>query len=159
MSTRLLHDKFFRLAKVQSFTNTDSETPLPPPPPHRPALVSQREDAMNLLPGADPAVRGEICLQAARHAKEAQDYSARYGTDGEPSSLHPAPGMSVVPRPRMSILAGSNVLDLGCAPGAWLQVACQALGRGEKGLVLGVDLKPRLSASTALRPPRAHAAS
>ena len=34
------------------------------------------------------------------------------------------------------------MLDLGCAPGAWLQVACQALGRGDKGLVLGVDLKP-----------------
>ena len=35
---------------------------------------------------------------------------------------------------------GESVLDLGCAPGAWLQVACQALGpRG--GLVLGVDLQ------------------
>ena len=36
---------------------------------------------------------------------------------------------------------GNTVLDLGCAPGAWLQVACQALGPGDKGLVLGVDLQ------------------
>ncbi|KAK7825907.1 ribosomal rna large subunit methyltransferase e, partial [Quercus suber] len=26
------------------------------------------------------------------------------------------------------IKPGSSVLDLGCAPGAWLQVACQSLG-------------------------------
>lgn len=36
---------------------------------------------------------------------------------------------------------GGSVLDLGCSPGAWLQVACRALGsRG--GHVLGLDLKP-----------------
>ncbi|KAG0473683.1 hypothetical protein HPP92_015540 [Vanilla planifolia] len=38
--------------------------------------------------------------------------------------------------------AGDSVLDLGCAPGAWLQVACQSLGPLEKGgAVVGVDLK------------------
>jgi 23S rRNA U2552 (ribose-2'-O)-methylase RlmE/FtsJ len=47
------------------------------------------------------------------------------------------------------IRPGGNVLDLGCHPGAWLQVACQALGpRGKGGLVLGVDIQ----ATTA--PPR-----
>lgn len=40
------------------------------------------------------------------------------------------------------IAGGASVLDLGCAPGAWLQVACQSLGPLEKGgAVVGVDLK------------------
>ncbi|KMZ63565.1 Ribosomal RNA large subunit methyltransferase E [Zostera marina] len=40
------------------------------------------------------------------------------------------------------ILPGASVLDLGCAPGAWLQVACQHLGPLEKGgSVVGVDVK------------------
>ncbi|XP_072993636.1 uncharacterized protein [Typha latifolia] len=40
------------------------------------------------------------------------------------------------------IAPGSSVLDLGCAPGAWLQVACQNLGPLEKGgAVVGIDLK------------------
>jgi len=38
--------------------------------------------------------------------------------------------------------AGSKVLDLGCVPGAWLQVACQQLGSHDSGgLVLGVDIQ------------------
>ena len=41
----------------------------------------------------------------------------------------------VVPR-------GGVVLDLGCSPGAWLQVACRALGPpAAGGRVLGIDLK------------------
>ncbi|PIN01581.1 Cell division protein FtsJ [Handroanthus impetiginosus] len=37
---------------------------------------------------------------------------------------------------------GSSVLDLGCAPGAWLQVACQHLGPiGKGGVVVGIDIK------------------
>ncbi|KAG8061549.1 hypothetical protein GUJ93_ZPchr0003g16797 [Zizania palustris] len=40
------------------------------------------------------------------------------------------------------IAPGAAVLDLGCAPGAWLQVACQNLGPLEKGgVVIGVDVK------------------
>nr|CAD1822100.1 unnamed protein product [Ananas comosus var. bracteatus] len=40
------------------------------------------------------------------------------------------------------ITPGSSVLDLGCAPGAWLQVACQNLGPIEKGgSVVGIDVK------------------
>jgi len=40
------------------------------------------------------------------------------------------------------ITPGAAVLDLGCAPGAWLQVACQNLGPLEKGgVVVGVDVK------------------
>ena len=39
-------------------------------------------------------------------------------------------------------LAGSKVLDLGCSPGAWLQVACKFLGPKNKGgLVLGIDIQ------------------
>ncbi|MGZ3653381.1 MAG: SAM-dependent methyltransferase [Bdellovibrionota bacterium] len=34
---------------------------------------------------------------------------------------------------------GSKVLDLGCAPGAWVQVALPLVG--EKGVVVGVDLE------------------
>ena len=35
---------------------------------------------------------------------------------------------------------GDRVLDLGCAPGSWLQVADQRVGT--KGAVVGVDLEP-----------------
>jgi len=40
------------------------------------------------------------------------------------------------------IKPGSRVLDLGCHPGSWLQVASRALGPPERGgLVIGIDLK------------------
>ncbi|CAN8299697.1 unnamed protein product [Cochlearia groenlandica] len=40
------------------------------------------------------------------------------------------------------IKPGSSVLDLGCAPGAWLQVACQSLGPLRSGgNVVGMDIK------------------
>ncbi|CAL5363658.1 unnamed protein product [Camellia sinensis] len=40
------------------------------------------------------------------------------------------------------IKPGSSILDLGCAPGAWLQVACQSLGPLRNGgVVVGIDLK------------------
>ena len=43
---------------------------------------------------------------------------------------------AVVPR-------GGLVLDLGCAPGAWMQVACECLGPpAAGGRVVGVDLSP-----------------
>ncbi len=38
------------------------------------------------------------------------------------------------------IRKGDRVLDLGCAPGSWLQFAAQQTGKG--GQVVGVDLKP-----------------
>ncbi|MBL8745285.1 MAG: RlmE family RNA methyltransferase [Phycisphaerae bacterium] len=38
------------------------------------------------------------------------------------------------------IRRGDRVLDLGCAPGAWLQVASELVG--PKGTVVGIDLKP-----------------
>jgi 23S rRNA (uridine2552-2'-O)-methyltransferase len=38
------------------------------------------------------------------------------------------------------IRKGDRVLDLGCAPGSWLQFAAEQTGPG--GTVLGVDLKP-----------------
>ncbi|MEM2599315.1 MAG: RlmE family RNA methyltransferase [Thermoproteota archaeon] len=37
------------------------------------------------------------------------------------------------------IRTGDIVLDIGCAPGGWLQVASEAVG--ETGLVIGVDVK------------------
>ncbi|KAK9906622.1 hypothetical protein WJX75_005154 [Coccomyxa subellipsoidea] len=36
---------------------------------------------------------------------------------------------------------GAQVLDLGCSPGAWLQVVCQSLGNRD-GFVLGLDIQP-----------------
>ena len=34
------------------------------------------------------------------------------------------------------------MLDLGCSPGAWLQVACQSLGpHARGGSVLGIDVR------------------
>ncbi|XWS74955.1 hypothetical protein CRYUN_Cryun01aG0043200 [Craigia yunnanensis] len=42
------------------------------------------------------------------------------------------------------IKPGSSVLDLGCAPGAWLQVACQSLGPLKNGgAVVGIDVKKK----------------
>ena len=38
------------------------------------------------------------------------------------------------------IKPGNRVLDLGCAPGAWVQVAGELVGK--RGRVVGVDLKP-----------------
>lgn len=38
------------------------------------------------------------------------------------------------------IRAGDRVLDLGCAPGSWLQVAAEMVG--ERGRVVGIDLNP-----------------
>ncbi|MEM7519085.1 MAG: RlmE family RNA methyltransferase, partial [Planctomycetota bacterium] len=35
---------------------------------------------------------------------------------------------------------GDLVLDMGCSPGSWLQVAAQTVG--PKGFVVGIDLKP-----------------
>src|SRR5262245_22413813 len=35
---------------------------------------------------------------------------------------------------------GSKVIDLGCAPGGWLQVATKEVG--PEGKVIGIDLKP-----------------
>lgn len=41
---------------------------------------------------------------------------------------------------RFKVLApGDRVLDLGCAPGSWLQVAAERVG--ERGRVVGIDLK------------------
>ncbi len=41
------------------------------------------------------------------------------------------------------IKLGDKVLDLGCAPGSWLQVAAQIVGSpGGKGQVVGIDLQP-----------------
>ncbi|KAK3005122.1 hypothetical protein RJ639_017846 [Escallonia herrerae] len=40
------------------------------------------------------------------------------------------------------ITPGSSVLNLGCAPGAWIQVACQSLGPLKNGgAVVGIDIK------------------
>lgn len=41
---------------------------------------------------------------------------------------------------RRIIHPGDRVLDLGCAPGAWLQVASELVG--PTGVVVGLDLKP-----------------
>ena len=38
------------------------------------------------------------------------------------------------------IKKGDNVVDLGCAPGGWLQIALKEVG--SSGKVIGVDLKP-----------------
>ena len=44
---------------------------------------------------------------------------------------------------------GSKVLDLGCAPGAWVQVALPLVG--DKGIVVGVDLE-KIEASNLSHP-------
>ena len=37
---------------------------------------------------------------------------------------------------------GQRVVDLGCAPGGWTQVAVERVGGGGRGIVVGVDLAP-----------------
>ncbi|KAK9863447.1 hypothetical protein WJX84_004307 [Apatococcus fuscideae] len=40
------------------------------------------------------------------------------------------------------IQQGDRILDLGCSPGAWLQVACKLLGDAKNGgRVMGIDIK------------------
>ena len=41
---------------------------------------------------------------------------------------------------RRVLRKGDRVLDCGCAPGSWLQVASKRVG--ESGIVVGIDLKP-----------------
>lgn len=41
---------------------------------------------------------------------------------------------------RRILRPGDTVIDLGCAPGSWLQVAAERVG--PKGRVVGIDLKP-----------------
>lgn len=43
-------------------------------------------------------------------------------------------------RRRQVLRRGGRVLDLGCAPGSWLQVAAECVG--PEGLVVGIDLRP-----------------
>ncbi len=44
------------------------------------------------------------------------------------------------------------MLVLGCAPGGWLQVACQALGAPARGgSILGVDIQARRCAAALMR--------
>lgn len=45
-----------------------------------------------------------------------------------------------IQRKHRIILPGSHVLDLGCTPGSWIQIACQALGQ-TGGRVVGIDLQ------------------
>jgi 23S rRNA (uridine2552-2'-O)-methyltransferase len=56
-------------------------------------------------------------------------------------TARPRKRVSLPARPKKFKLIknGSKVLDLGCAPGAWVQVALPLVG--PKGLVLGVDLE------------------
>jgi 23S rRNA (uridine2552-2'-O)-methyltransferase len=35
---------------------------------------------------------------------------------------------------------GQRVVDLGCAPGGWMQVAVERVGGGRRGIVVGIDL-------------------
>lgn len=48
---------------------------------------------------------------------------------------------------RRIIRKGDRVLDLGCAPGSWVQVASELVGPG--GRVVGIDLKPVTIGQTA----------
>lgn len=41
---------------------------------------------------------------------------------------------------RRLIRSGDAVLDLGCAPGSWMQVASEIVG--DRGIVMGIDLTP-----------------
>jgi hypothetical protein len=60
-----------------------------------------------------------------------------HSTPSNPCTTKPTPK----PKPHTK-QPGGRVLDLGCVPGAWLQVACQEIGPKDRGgLVLGIDLQ------------------
>ena len=50
--------------------------------------------------------------------------------------------LALLHAPPHTHLSAGKVLDLGCHPGAWLQVACKALGPPKNGgMVFGVDIQ------------------
>ncbi len=83
-----------------------------------------------ITPGVPPSLPdGPIWLSALLHAASCTTQMV-YGY----ASLHLSQ--------QLLACAGAHVLDLGCSPGAWLQVACQAIGPPQKkGCVVGVDLQ------------------
>ena len=36
--------------------------------------------------------------------------------------------------------SGMNIIDLGCAPGGWLQVISEIINKNKKGKIIGIDL-------------------
>ncbi len=73
-----------------------------------------------------------------RRKREQDHYGRRAKAEGHPArsiyKLEEIDGRWRLLRP------GARVLDLGCAPGSWLQYAGQKVGAS--GLVIGYDLKP-----------------
>lgn len=135
-----------------------SPLPLPPPAACSPCV---------LLRTAEAGLRFQGRFQAAGNSKEAQSHPARWAgilwgirgqglpeigvprppprsappKFGPQTALKPALNPETAPKPAPQT-AGGRVLDLGCVPGAWLQVACQQLGPRERGgLVLGIDIQ------------------
>ncbi|TES91120.1 MAG: RlmE family RNA methyltransferase [Desulfobacteraceae bacterium] len=75
---------------------------------------------------------------AAKHSRWQDHYTRRAKKDRFPArSVYK---LKEIQQRYKLIKKGDRVLDLGCAPGSWLLYA--ATQTGNKGLVVGIDLKP-----------------
>jgi 23S rRNA (uridine2552-2'-O)-methyltransferase len=75
---------------------------------------------------------------AAKHSRWQDHYTRRAKKDRFPArSVYK---LKEIQQRYKLIKKGDKVLDLGCAPGSWLLYA--ATQTGNKGLVVGIDLKP-----------------
>ena len=91
-------------------------------------LTGRRERAVRLEPS-----------HPAQAMKRAQDhYARRAKQDG--FAARSAYKLEEIDRRKGLLKAGQRVLDLGCAPGSWLQYAAARVG--ENGMVIGIDVQP-----------------
>lgn len=95
-----------------------------------------------LGPRAEPGAKCHYNPRAMASQRDVQDHYFREAKRAG-YVARSAYKLKEIQEKRTIIRRGARVLDLGCAPGAWLQVSCQAIGpRNSGGLILGVDLKP-----------------
>ncbi len=99
-----------------------------------PSLAAYAPGHTDVTPGVPKAVRNPFMARRILHdhyfkQAKAEGYLARS-----------AYKLQQINQAKRIIKRGDRVLDLGCAPGAWLQVALELVG--DQGSVVGIDLKP-----------------
>lgn len=118
-----------------------ARAPLPRPWPHTTACTLQKQGYVSRAAFKLVEVRGPLPLASAP-SPGCWGYSGCLeGTAPALAQLWPLRRPQIQKKHKV-VRPGGRVLDLGCVPGAWLQVACQNLGpRDRGGLVLGIDIQ------------------